>query len=1383
MTTARIHCLTRILFTTLVLVSILLLLSLPPTIATKAQINSGSTVTAQITVTPTSKTDSSFLERAIQQAVEQHRLDTNNDYYYNILEITANDDWGIGKAEKIRKDTNEVIPSDFYKILGHRDSNGTWQVVLPDKTDSYLDLLNVVPVSILNDETKTNIRDEYALIAPALFSDHYLPWSEGGSAVVIKNYSTHSSGDGPALDFGFTGFIRTSKAGTLIFAYDSHNWSKCTGQLLDWCRDKYPEAWYYDNAVVIKHAEGEYSAYLHMQTGSIPEGIISNCQNGNGGICDPVDIPAGTIIGTVGSIGLSTDPHLHFATGTKPYGNCTYADFDDEDNDGDYEESNICSGGIEGGYLVPTDFIEKPYNATNCGTGAGQDPKLCMLYYPPNTDLLSENIEGEVGNLGGTIWDSKRQPAVGAKVHAVSGGTTATTNKNGNFAIYNIPAGNTFIQAGHPLYGSGEKSWTVAARQEQQIGYIQLGQWCMPGKAAGEFMSSALCVAEPALGIQWNTFLGGNEGDTGSRMAIDHDGNIYLVGQSNTSWGDPIRPFVGTGGPYYYDVFVAKVNANGVLQWNTFLGGTDKDLPGQITLDESGNIYVSGLSNNGWGNPINPFKGSINAADSFLAKINGDGALQWSTFLDVYKAGDIALDTSGNIYILENSYNVFSNTFMSMYVSKLGNNGNFIWRSSLANTSSAGNGIAVANDGNIFVSGHSWNDWGTPITPFAGDIDAFIARLDGNGVLQWHTFLGGPGEDYDYDLKLNGSDIYLAGRTGNLAANISKISGDGVLQWNTLLGNSGDWANGIAIDNNAHIYVTGSSQESWGKPINAFAGLTDTFIAYLDNNGVIQWNTFIGGAGTDDGRDIKLDDHQNVYVSGYTSHYSWGAPINQLKGISDAFVTKLSTVPVVNSISRINPSPTATALVSFTVNFSAPVTGVNTSAPFNDFALYTTGVTGAAITNVSGSGTTYTITVNTGTGGGMVRLEVIDDDSIRDAANIPLGGNGSGNGNFTSGEGYTITRNIAVTIAGNSMDSYYVPAQSSMRQSYLSLNQGPVKIENTEGFDVVASQRVLYGSSYSEMMGLPVEQLSKEYLFPYYNNVAMDSQLRVSNLGGTNTTITVYLGTTQIDQYSLAAGGATRKNYTGRNSGPLRVTSSASDILATTRVVYNKNSYSEILGLPVEQMAKEYLFPYYNNVAMDSQLRVSNVGGAKTTITVYLGTAQIDSYPLAAGGATRKSYTGRNSGPLRVTSSASNILTTIRVLYAGNSYSELMGFPAGQLSQSYWYPVYDNAAVDSQLRVSNVGSATTHITVYAGGTQIDSYDLAKGAATRKNYPKNTGPLQVVSSTQPILTTIRLLYGGGYYEMTGLPESQLSTQYFFPWYNNTAMSSELRIAIP
>jgi hypothetical protein len=35
----------------------------------------------------------------------------------------------------------------------------------------------------------------------------------------------------------------------------------------------------------------------------------------------------------------------------------------------------------------------------------------------------------------------------------------------------------------------------------------------------------------------------------------------------------------------------------------------------------------------------------------------------------------------------------------------------------------------------------------------------------------------------------------------------------------------------------------------------------------------------------------------------------------------------------------------------------------------------------------------------------------------------------------------------------------------------------------------------------------------------------------------------------------------------------------------------------------------------------------------------------------------------------------------------------------------------------------------------------------------------------------------------FYEITGVPGDQLTTQYWFPWYNNTAMNSQIRIATP
>ncbi len=113
------------------------------------------------------------------------------------------------------------------------------------------------------------------------------------------------------------------------------------------------------------------------------------------------------------------------------------------------------------------------------------------------------------------------------------------------------------------------------------------------------------------------------------------------------------------------------------------------------------------------------------------------------------------------------------------------------------------------------------------------------------------------------------------------------------------------------------------------------------------------------------------------------------------------------TPPVVSSIVRAGSDPTNAASVNYTVMFSKAVTGVDAS----DFALTATGsVAGASVTNVSGNGVLYTVTVNTGTGNGTLRLDLVDNDSIQDQVGNKLGGTGVGNGTFTTGEAYTLDK-------------------------------------------------------------------------------------------------------------------------------------------------------------------------------------------------------------------------------------------------------------------------------------------------------------------------------------------------------------------------------------
>ena len=109
--------------------------------------------------------------------------------------------------------------------------------------------------------------------------------------------------------------------------------------------------------------------------------------------------------------------------------------------------------------------------------------------------------------------------------------------------------------------------------------------------------------------------------------------------------------------------------------------------------------------------------------------------------------------------------------------------------------------------------------------------------------------------------------------------------------------------------------------------------------------------------------------------------------------------------PVVISILRAGVNPTSAAAVKFTVKFSEAVTGLDA----DDFNISPELMpAGASILSVTGKGANWTVTVSTGTGSGLLRLDLIDNDTIKDATGNSLGGPGPVNGDFISGQTYTV---------------------------------------------------------------------------------------------------------------------------------------------------------------------------------------------------------------------------------------------------------------------------------------------------------------------------------------------------------------------------------------
>jgi len=144
--------------------------------------------------------------------------------------------------------------------------------------------------------------------------------------------------------------------------------------------------------------------------------------------------------------------------------------------------------------------------------------------------------------------------------------------------------------------------------------------------------------------------------------------------------------------------------------------------------------------------------------------------------------------------------------------------------------------------------------------------------------------------------------------------------------------------------------------------------------------------------------------------------------------------TPCVTFPTVTSINAASANPTAPAtIVAWTITFSASVTGVDAT----DFTLVQSGgVSGASITDVTVSGTTWTVTANTGSGTGTLGLNLVDNDSIVDASARKLGGTGAGNGNFT-GQVYTVT----IPALSGVINTYY-PGTASVAAGATSITLG-----------------------------------------------------------------------------------------------------------------------------------------------------------------------------------------------------------------------------------------------------------------------------------------------------------------------------------------------------
>lgn len=256
--------------------------------------------------------------------------------------------------------------------------------------------------------------------------------------------------------------------------------------------------------------------------------------------------------------------------------------------------------------------------------------------------------------------------------------------------------------------------------------------------------------------------------------------------------------------------------------------------------------------------------------------------------------------------------------------------------------SSNDQGYSLKTDpsGNIYVTGFTQSSSGIATsgayqTTYAGSNDIFILMFNASGSRIWATYYGGSafenGSAYGGNIYDNGgglvldasNNIYITGFStstsgiassgayqttngGSYDAFLAKFSSSGTLTWSTYLGGSGiDMGYSVSIDNAGYPYMTGRTVSSSAIATSgAFqttfgGGSFDAFIAKFSPSGSIVWCTYYGGSGEDMGKDICIDNNNNVYVTGYTASTSGiatsGAYQTTNAGSSDAFIVKFSS--------------------------------------------------------------------------------------------------------------------------------------------------------------------------------------------------------------------------------------------------------------------------------------------------------------------------------------------------------------------------------------------------------------------------------------------------------------------------------------------------------
>ena len=336
-------------------------------------------------------------------------------------------------------------------------------------------------------------------------------------------------------------------------------------------------------------------------------------------------------------------------------------------------------------------------------------------------------------------------------------------------------------------------------------------------------------------------------------ITIDASGNVYVTGTSNV----PVT---------FTDILTVKYNSAGTELWTaryTGIGGGNNDYGVSVAVDASGNVYVTGTS----------FGGPSLGLDIVVLKYNSNGTLIWDyrftgpDGLDD-EASKMVLDAAGNVYVCGTS--IGSGTQKDFAVFKLSSSGVSQWskRYNNSNFDDYPVDLAVDGSGNVWVTGYS----SIP----GNSYDFMTVKYNSTGIQQWAFPFNVGGEEVGLSLGVDASgNAYIGGYTNAYGSGndcfVFSLNASGGFRWfqrYTGPGNNDDKVNSISVDASGNVIAAGNSNQG--------ANGNDVFAVCYNSSGVQQWINILNVGGSETIYYVTRDAASNSFLTGKTNAYGNG---------------------------------------------------------------------------------------------------------------------------------------------------------------------------------------------------------------------------------------------------------------------------------------------------------------------------------------------------------------------------------------------------------------------------------------------------------------------------------------------------------------------------